>query len=137
MGSFVPFGGFFSSPSECKSPLSCTNQSFTRCHSCDQKYEQEVADILKVGPVTSACGSHTSLPWLQKASVEIDQGLDVEKVCVMITKIRFLYNACKIMNSLILNIVRKTQNDYSVVDPLGANCCTNGEPARFFWGHPL
>ncbi|KAK4278568.1 hypothetical protein QN277_016399 [Acacia crassicarpa] len=79
MGSFVPFGGFFSSPSEFKSPLSCTNQSFTRCHSCDQKYEQEVADILKVGPVTSACGSPTSLPWLQKASVEIDQGLDVEK----------------------------------------------------------
>ncbi|KAI9091594.1 hypothetical protein K1719_028037 [Acacia pycnantha] len=79
MGSFVPFGGFFSSPSEFKSPLSCTNQSFTRCHSCDQKYEQEVADILKVGPVTLACGSPTSLPWLQKASVKTDQGLDVEK----------------------------------------------------------
>ncbi|XP_054798882.1 protein SMAX1-LIKE 6-like [Prosopis cineraria] len=79
MGSFVPFGGFFSSPSELKNPLSCTNQSFMRCHSCNQKYEQEVADILKVSPATLASGYPTNFPWSQKASVETDQGLDVAK----------------------------------------------------------
>lgn len=81
MGSFVPFGGFFSSPSEIKSPLSCSNKSFTRCHSCDEKYEQEVADILNVGPATLASDHHASLPWSQKAGVESDQGLDATKVC--------------------------------------------------------
>ncbi|KAK2430320.1 Double Clp-N motif-containing P-loop nucleoside triphosphate hydrolase superfamily protein [Trifolium repens] len=47
MGSFVPFGGFFSTPSESKSPVSSTNSSFTRCDKCNEKYEQEVADFLK------------------------------------------------------------------------------------------
>ncbi|KAL2956007.1 hypothetical protein AAZX31_18G061400 [Glycine max] len=81
MGSFVPFGGFFSTPSEFKSPLSCTNaSSLSRCDSCNEKCEQEVADILKVGPATSASGySSTSLPWLQKVNVDSDRRLDVAK----------------------------------------------------------
>ncbi|KAF7833770.1 protein SMAX1-LIKE 7 [Senna tora] len=79
MGSFVPLGGFFSSPSEFKNPLSCINPSFTRCHSCNQKYEQEVADILKVGPTTSISGYSTILPRSEKSSVNTDQGLDVAK----------------------------------------------------------
>ncbi|KAK7387235.1 hypothetical protein VNO78_27867 [Psophocarpus tetragonolobus] len=80
MGSFVPFGGFFSTPSELKNPVSCTNaSSLTRCDTCNEKYEQEVADILKVGPATSASGYSTSLPWLQKVNVDADRGLDVAK----------------------------------------------------------
>ncbi|XP_027335375.1 protein SMAX1-LIKE 6 [Abrus precatorius] len=80
MGSFVPFGGFFSTPSELKNPLSCTNaSSLIRCDACNEKYEQEVGDILKVGPATSACGYSTSLPWLQKVNVDSDRGLDVAK----------------------------------------------------------
>lgn len=80
MGSFVPFGGFFATP-EIKNPLSCTtNASFmARCDTCNEKYEQEVADILKVGPATSVCGYSTSLPWLQKVNVDSDRGLDVAK----------------------------------------------------------
>ncbi|TKY47158.1 Chaperone protein ClpB [Spatholobus suberectus] len=80
MGSFVPLGGFFSTPSEFKNPLSCTNaSSLTRCDTCNEKYEQEVADNLKVGPATSASGYSTSLPWLQKVNVDTDRGLDVAK----------------------------------------------------------
>lgn len=82
MGSFVPFGGFFSTTSELKNPVSCTNaSSLTRCDTCNEKCEQEVADILKVGPATSASGYSTSLPWLQKVNVETDMA----KVCVIIT----------------------------------------------------
>ncbi|XP_017430405.1 protein SMAX1-LIKE 6 isoform X3 [Vigna angularis] len=47
MGSFVPFGGFFSTP-EIRSPLNSTNGSFTRCDKCNEKCEQEVADVLKL-----------------------------------------------------------------------------------------
>jgi len=81
MGSFVPFGGFFSTP-EIRSPLnSSTNGSFTRCDKCTEKCEQEVADILKVGPSSS---NSTSSPWLQKiVNVDTHRGLDVAKVCMI------------------------------------------------------
>ncbi|XP_019419583.1 PREDICTED: protein SMAX1-LIKE 7-like [Lupinus angustifolius] len=81
MGSFVPFGGFFSTPSEFTSPISCTtNASLTRCDTCNEKYEQEVADFLKVDPATSAkCSYSTTLPWLQKVNVDTDKGLNVAK----------------------------------------------------------
>lgn len=82
MGSFVPFGGFFSTPSEIKTPVSCTNASFTRCDKCNEKYEQEVADVLKSDPATLASSCSTSLPWLQKVvHVDTHGGLDVAKVC--------------------------------------------------------
>lgn len=79
MGSFVPFGGFFSTP-EIRSPVSCTNASFTRCDTCNEKCEQEVDDILKVGPSTLASNCSTSSPWLQKVvNVDTHRGLDVAK----------------------------------------------------------
>lgn len=86
MGSFVPFGGFFATP-EIKNPSSCTTTAsfMARCDTCNEKYEQEVTDILNVGPATSPCGYSTSLPWLQKVNVDSDRGLDVAKVCVIIT----------------------------------------------------
>lgn len=75
MGSFVPFGGFFSTPSDFRNP----NISLPLCDTCNEKYEQEVADNYpKVGPSTSAS---TSLPWLQKANVDSDKGLGLAKVC--------------------------------------------------------
>ena len=80
MGSFVPFGGFFSTPSEIKNPVSCTTAPFTRCDKCNEKYEEEVADNLKVGSATLASAYSTSLPWLQKANVETHRGLDLAKV---------------------------------------------------------
>lgn len=80
MGSFVPFGGFFSTP-EITSPLNSTNRSFTRCDKCNENFEQEVADILKVGPSSS---NSTSSTWLQKIlNVDDHRGLDVAKVCII------------------------------------------------------
>ncbi|KAL2317492.1 hypothetical protein Fmac_031368 [Flemingia macrophylla] len=79
MGSFIPFGGFFSTP-EIRSPISCTNASFTRCDTCNEKCEQEVADILKIGPSTLASNCSTSSPWLQKVvNMDIHRGSDVAK----------------------------------------------------------
>ncbi|XP_027329540.1 protein SMAX1-LIKE 6-like [Abrus precatorius] len=80
MGSFVPFGGFFPTPSEIKNPIKCTNATFTRCDKCNEKYEQEVADIPKVGSTTLASSYSTSLPWLQKVvDVDAHRKLDVAK----------------------------------------------------------
>ncbi|KAI4318192.1 hypothetical protein L6164_025990 [Bauhinia variegata] len=81
MGSFVPFGGFFSTPPEFENPVSSTNQSFTCCHVCKEKYEKEVADVGKIGPTASPSDCSKSLPWLQKkkVNVDVDEGLDVAK----------------------------------------------------------
>lgn len=74
MGSFVPFGGFFSTPSDFRNP---NPSSLTLCDTCNKKYEQEVADnYVNVGPSSS---SSTSLPWLQKVNVDSDRGLGLAK----------------------------------------------------------
>ncbi|KAL1370112.1 hypothetical protein AAHE18_01G036100 [Arachis hypogaea] len=88
MGSFVPLGGFFSTPSEFRSssstlinhnnnnsPSSSSSSSssspsstllLSRCDTCNEKYEQEMAELLnKVGHGDSG-GYPTSLLWLQR-----------------------------------------------------------------------
>lgn len=80
MGSFVPFGGFFSTPPEYKSSVSCTNQSSASCRACNEKCEQEVADVLKVAPTTKAPNHSISLPWLQQVNVDKDKRLDIARV---------------------------------------------------------
>ncbi|KAE9596044.1 hypothetical protein Lal_00031204 [Lupinus albus] len=79
MGSFVPFAGFFSTPSEIKSPAICTNVPFARCDKCNEKCEEEVADIMKACPATLASGYSTSLPWLQKVNADMQRGPDAAK----------------------------------------------------------
>ncbi|XP_022752644.1 protein SMAX1-LIKE 6-like isoform X2 [Durio zibethinus] len=81
MKSFVPFGGFFPTPSDFRSPLSGRNQSITRCNLCNEKYEQEVAAILKVGSTVSVADQHSeNLPsWLRMAAVDTSKGEDVAK----------------------------------------------------------
>lgn len=68
MGSFVPFGGFFPTPSEFKNLLSSENKSISRCDLCNEKYDQEASVILKGGSTISVADQH--LPslssWLQK-----------------------------------------------------------------------
>ena len=82
MGSFVPFGGFFPTPSDLRSPLSGRNQSIPRCNFCNEKYEQEVASILKVGSTVSVADQYSeNLPsWLRMAAVDTSKGTDVAKV---------------------------------------------------------
>lgn len=82
MGSFVPFGGFFPAPSDLRSPLSGRNQSIHRCNLCNEKYEQEVAAISKVGSTVSVADRYSeNLPsWLRMAAVDTGKGEDVVKV---------------------------------------------------------
>ncbi|CAN8306018.1 unnamed protein product [Cochlearia groenlandica] len=77
MGSFVPFGGFFSSTSDFRVPLSSTvNQTLSRCHLCNEKYLQEVAAVVKAGSSLSLSDQCSEkLPsWLRAAETELDKG---------------------------------------------------------------
>ncbi|XP_060178814.1 protein SMAX1-LIKE 7-like [Lycium barbarum] len=70
MESFVPLGGFFSTPAgDIKSPLSCSYQTASRCHLCNEKCKQEVNALSKSGLLSSvSVADHyqSSLPsWLQ------------------------------------------------------------------------
>ncbi|OMO84371.1 ATPase, AAA-2 [Corchorus capsularis] len=82
MGSFVPFGGFFPTPSDLRSPLSGRNQSTPRCNLCNEKYEQEVAATLKLGSTVSVADQYSeNLPsWLRMAAVDTGKGVDIAKV---------------------------------------------------------
>ncbi|KAJ4895404.1 Double Clp-N motif-containing P-loop nucleoside triphosphate hydrolases superfamily protein [Raphanus sativus] len=77
MGSFVPFGGFFSSTSDYRVPLSGTvNQTLPRCHLCNEKYLQEVAAVVKASSSlsTSEQCSEKLPSWLRAAESELDKG---------------------------------------------------------------
>lgn len=82
MGSFVPFGGFFPTPSELKNPFSSTNQCFTRCHACTEKYDQEVASLLKAGsPLSIASPYSENFPSLLMTELDTGKEVDATKVC--------------------------------------------------------
>lgn len=83
MESFVPFGGFFATPSESKGSLSSSYQHLPRCHLCNEKCEQEVIEISKGGfNVSVADQCQSTLPsWLQMTELGANKGLDL-KVCV-------------------------------------------------------
>ncbi|CAK7331192.1 unnamed protein product [Dovyalis caffra] len=81
LGSFVPFGGFFSTPSDFRIPSNSTNQSITRCHLCNAKCEQDVAAILKMGSTISfADQCSENLPsLLQMTELDMRKALDADK----------------------------------------------------------
>ncbi|KAJ6409076.1 hypothetical protein OIU84_008718 [Salix udensis] len=81
LGSFVPFGGFFSTPSDFKIPPNSINQSITRCHLCNAKYEQDVAATLKMGPTISVAEqSSENLPSSrQLAELDMRKAVDMVK----------------------------------------------------------
>jgi hypothetical protein len=83
MESFVPFGGFFSTPSDLKAPFSSSYRCIPRCRQCNEKCEQEVIDISKEGFTASVTDqSKSSLPsWLQMTELGTNKGLDM-KVCI-------------------------------------------------------
>ncbi|KAF6147037.1 hypothetical protein GIB67_036756 [Kingdonia uniflora] len=100
MESFVPFGGFFSTPSELTTPLSRTDQSMSRCHLCNEKYEQEVSVISKGGSTPSVADHYqANLPsWLQAAdlSTNKDLDLDLDVIKVQDLVIIFMYKCVPI-----------------------------------------
>lgn len=80
MESFVPFGGCFSSSSNLKSPISSKCQSMSRCHLCDEKYEQDVAAVMKGSSVSFADPKEESSPsWVHMADLVSTKGLDGAK----------------------------------------------------------
>lgn len=83
MGSFVPFGGFFPTPSEFKNLLSSKNKSISRCDLCNEKYDQEASVILKGGSTISVADQH--LPslssWLQKNETDTCNSAGPAEVC--------------------------------------------------------
>lgn len=81
MRSFVPFAGFFSTPSDFSSPFSNLNRFTPRCHLCNEKYEQEVAGVLKVESTISAADQYSDSlpPWLRMKGQSTDKEVDVTK----------------------------------------------------------
>lgn len=84
MGSFVPFAGFFPTPSEFESLSSTTNQPVTCCKLCNEKYEQEVSLVLKGGGSANSVSDQYSptLPsWLQRDESDTAQSVNAVEVC--------------------------------------------------------
>ena len=83
MESFVPFGGFFSAPSDLKFPLGGPFQCPSRSIQCGDNCEQDASDVSKAGFASSVADQcQSSLPtWLQMAAPGANKALDV-KVCV-------------------------------------------------------
>ncbi|XVF84033.1 hypothetical protein PTKIN_Ptkin16aG0542200 [Pterospermum kingtungense] len=80
MESFVPFGGFFSTPSELKGSLTGSCQQAPRCHLCNERCEQEIIAISKGGfNVSVADQCKSTLPsWLQMTELGANNGLDMK-----------------------------------------------------------
>ncbi|XP_044482217.1 protein SMAX1-LIKE 6-like [Mangifera indica] len=81
MGSFVPFGGFFSLPLEPKSPMRSKNQYNTSCYLCNEKFEHEVGALLKGRSITSVadrCSEKLSSS-LEMAEFDTRKGVDMVK----------------------------------------------------------
>lgn len=78
MGSFVPFGGFFPTPSDYRPPTTAMQRSFTRCNACNEKYDNELAVIMREGSsVSFADQQSAALPsWLQRSESDLSKGGD-------------------------------------------------------------
>lgn len=86
MDSFVPFGGFFSSPSDLKGQLNGSYYCIPHCHQCSERCEQEVLPAPKERFSASAADPYQSNlpPWLQIAELGITNGLNA-KVCTTLS----------------------------------------------------
>nr|XP_043633717.1 protein FAR1-RELATED SEQUENCE 11-like [Erigeron canadensis] len=79
MESFVPFGGFFSMPSDIKSPLRVSSHFGSLCHICDEKFKLEVNDVSQ-GGLTGSVSDHcrSNLPsWLQMSQLSANSEMDM------------------------------------------------------------
>lgn len=83
MGSFVPFGGFFPVPIELENLSTKTDQSLSRCHLCNEKYEHEVSIVLKGGRTGSVADQQSAglASWLQIPESDTVTGSNVIEVC--------------------------------------------------------
>ncbi|KAF5752577.1 hypothetical protein HS088_TW01G00492 [Tripterygium wilfordii] len=81
MGSFVPFGGFFSSPSDSRCSLSTSYQCIRRCHQCNERCAEEVLSNSKEGTAASVADQYQSglSSRLHMAEISTDKRLDLTK----------------------------------------------------------
>ncbi|KAL9235371.1 hypothetical protein vseg_010133 [Gypsophila vaccaria] len=79
MGSFVPFGGFFPTPSDFRAPITAMRASFTRCSECNESYERELRAIPREGSSVSVTGNQSLSfpPWLQRTEADPSKAGDV------------------------------------------------------------
>ena len=84
MGSFVPLGGFFSSP-DVKGSFSNSYQLVTHCSMCSQ---EEIASVSNRGCVASVADNQQIAisPRLQIAEHGDNNTFDNPKVCIGLTK---------------------------------------------------
>ena len=84
MESFVPLGGFFTSPCELKGQLTGSYRFTSRCHQCNEKCEKEVAALSKGGFSASVADRYQpNLPsWMLMAELGKNRAFDVAKVCI-------------------------------------------------------
>ncbi|PKI58469.1 hypothetical protein CRG98_021154 [Punica granatum] len=78
MGSFVPFGGFFPTPSDFANPVS-SPCSASRCDLCNKKCAEEVAALMRAGSSTSVYDQYsTNFPCsLQIAEADANKRMNV------------------------------------------------------------
>ncbi|MQL97274.1 hypothetical protein Taro_029971 [Colocasia esculenta] len=90
MESFVPLGGFFPVSTDAVPPVSRQCQSSGPCQLCSDKYEQELADLLK--ELSAPAGVEFQLnpyPFQQQTElITINSGVDVEKLTEMLMDLR-------------------------------------------------
>ncbi|KAK6933005.1 LOW QUALITY PROTEIN: hypothetical protein RJ641_035899, partial [Dillenia turbinata] len=79
--SFVPFGGFFSSPSDMNIPLSRSHKCLPRCQMCNKKCEKELNAVSNGESIASVVDQCENIlpPWMQMTQIESDKGLDIPK----------------------------------------------------------
>ncbi|XP_041012268.1 protein SMAX1-LIKE 6 [Juglans microcarpa x Juglans regia] len=80
LGSFIPFGGFFSTPSDSKVPLSSSYRCVPHSLQCNEKCKPEVIAVSK-GCCTTSVADHyksSSPSWLQMTELGSNMGLDMK-----------------------------------------------------------
>jgi hypothetical protein len=86
MESFVPLGGFFSTPSDVKGTLGNSFNNMSRCHVCNEKCDQEVNAISNGGFNASVADRYQSnLPsCLQTSEFSSSAELNEVKVSIVV-----------------------------------------------------
>lgn len=79
LGSFVPFGGFFPSQPDFRTPLTVARLPFTRCNACNEMYERELSDMLREGSSVSIADTYSKSlsSSLQRSDSDRTKGGDV------------------------------------------------------------
>ncbi|OWM68716.1 hypothetical protein CDL15_Pgr024903 [Punica granatum] len=101
MGSFVPFGGFFPTPSDFANPVS-SPCSASRCDLCNKKCAEEVAALMRAGSSTSVYDQYsTNFP----CSLQIAEADANKRMNVLMTK-----DDRTTLNAKILELQKKWNN---------------------------